>query len=60
MPSADVLQVLLFLLPGLVAEEVVDLLSVREQKSDLGRVVATLIMAVPIYVVYALVKGTSR
>jgi hypothetical protein len=55
MPNLELLSVLVFLLPGILSETVLNILCVREKKSDLEKIMEALVLSVPIYALYSFV-----
>lgn len=53
MYSLDALQVLIFLVPGFISTAVLDALTVREKKSELGRIAEALIFSILINTIYS-------
>jgi len=51
--SFQTLQVLIFLIPGFIAQKIVDTLVVRKEKKEFGKVVEALIFSMIIYTIYS-------
>jgi len=57
--SFEAMQILIFLLPGFISETILNILVVRKDKSDLGKVVEALVFSVIIYGIYSLIYSNS-
>lgn len=59
MYSFQALQILMFLIPGLISATIVDVLIVRGKKKEFERIMEALILSMLIYTIYSFVSGTS-
>jgi len=57
--SFQTLQVLIFLIPGFIAQKIIDTLVVRKEKKEFGKVVEALIFSMIIYTIYSFKSGKS-
>jgi hypothetical protein len=59
MLTFEVLQVLIFLLPGLLSETVLNVLCIRQDRGDIQKVFEALMFALPVYALYSIFKTAS-
>jgi hypothetical protein len=59
MYSFEALQILIFLIPGFISETILNMVLVRKDKNDLGKVIEALIFSLIIYVLFSLVVSRS-
>jgi hypothetical protein len=57
--SFEAMQILIFLLPGFISEVILNILVVRKDKNDLGKVIEALVFSVIIYGIYSLIYSNS-
>jgi hypothetical protein len=53
------LQILIFLIPGFISQRILDILIVRRERSELGKVIEALIFTMVVYTLYSFVSGVS-
>lgn len=59
MYSFEAMQILIFLIPGFISETILNIIVVRKDKSDLGKIVEALIFSLIIYVGFSLLVSKS-
>ncbi|MBN2240523.1 MAG: hypothetical protein JW712_12185 [Dehalococcoidales bacterium] len=57
--SFEAIQIFLFLLPGFLSETILNVVTVRKDKNDLGKVIEALIFSVIIYIIYSSVYSKN-
>ncbi len=59
MYTFQALQVLVFLIPGFISAVILNVLIIRKEKSELGKIIEALIFSLIIYTIYSFIIGKS-
>lgn len=59
MYTFQVLEILIFLIPGFISATILNALIVRKEKKELGKIIEALIFSMLIYTIYSFVSGRS-
>jgi hypothetical protein len=59
MYTFEAMQILIFLIPGFISETIMNVIVVRKDKSDLGKVIEALIFSLITYVLFSLIVSKS-
>ncbi len=53
------LQILIFLIPGFISAKILDMLIVKEEEKEFGKIIEALIFSLIIYTIYSIISGKS-
>lgn len=59
MYTFQALQILIFLIPGFISATILNALTVRKEKKELGKIIEALIFSMLIYTIYSFLSGRS-